>query len=100
VTRAEAIDHLAQVIKTVEEEWGGGDQYTSARDALEVLRERSAPELPAICGAAEAGELLGMAATNVKRLSPPLVPVARLKMGPVFLTADVLAAKARREGSV
>jgi hypothetical protein len=94
VTREEAYADLLAVIETIEEEWGGGDQYSSARDALEML----AASAPAICGAAEAGEMLGMAATNVKRLSPPLVPVARLKMGPVFLVADVMAAKARREG--
>jgi hypothetical protein len=92
VTREEATARLLEVIQAVENEWDGGSPDTDARDALEVLRR-----IPELCGAAEAGEMLGMAATNIKRLSPPLVPVARLKMGPVYLVADVLAAKARRE---
>jgi hypothetical protein len=72
---------------------GGEFPHADVEEALNVLAT-TAPEL---CGAAEAGEILGMAATNVKRLSPPLPVVKRLKMGPVFYVADVLAAKARRE---
>jgi hypothetical protein len=70
----------------------------SGKDApIRALQEME--RCPPICGAAEAGEMLGMAATNIKRLSPPLVPVAKLKCGPIFLVTDVLAAKARRERS-
>jgi cob(I)alamin adenosyltransferase len=49
-------------------------------------------------GAAEAADVLGMKATNLKRLSPPL-PVAAVISGriPVYREADVMAAKARRD---
>jgi hypothetical protein len=54
--------------------------------------------LPPLLGAAEAADVLGMKATNLKRLSPPL-PVAAVISGriPVYREADVLAAKARRD---
>jgi hypothetical protein len=54
--------------------------------------------LPPLLGAAEAADVLGMKATNLKRLSPPL-PVAAVISGriPVYREADVMAAKARRD---
>jgi hypothetical protein len=54
--------------------------------------------LPRLLGAAEAADVLGMKATNLKRLSPPL-PVAAVISGriPVYREADVMAAKARRD---
>lgn len=90
MTREEAYGTLKLAISRL------GDEQLSrhADEALEFLLASS----PALCGAAEAGEILGMAATNVKRLSPPLRVVERLKMGPVYYLSDVLAAKARREG--
>jgi alpha-beta hydrolase superfamily lysophospholipase len=60
----------------------------------------SAPdvELPPLLGAQEAADILGMKATNLKRLSPPL-PVAAVVSGriPVYREADVLAKKAERD---
>lgn len=55
-------------------------------------------DLPTLLGASEAADLLGMKATNLKRLSPPL-PVAAVISGriPVYRESDVLAAKARRD---
>jgi hypothetical protein len=88
MTRAEAYLAVRKALAA-----GDYDAIDQAERALEFLVS-TAPEL---CGAAEAGEILGMAATNVKRLSPPLPVVERLKMGPVFYRSDVLAAKARRE---
>jgi hypothetical protein len=50
--------------------------------------------LPPLLGAAEAADVLGMKATNLKRLSPPL-PVAAVISGriPVYRESDVMAAK-------
>lgn len=54
--------------------------------------------LPPLLGASEAADLLGMKATNLKRLSPPL-PVAAVISGriPVYRESDVLDAKRRRD---
>lgn len=56
------------------------------------------PSVPPLMGAAEAADVLGMKATNLKRLSPPL-PVAAVISGriPVYRESDVMAAKARRD---
>jgi hypothetical protein len=51
-----------------------------------------------LMGASEAADALVMKATNLKRLSPPLV--ARSVVSgriPVYIRGDVLAAKARRD---
>jgi hypothetical protein len=59
----------------------------------------AAPDsLPPLLGAAEAADVLGMKATNLKRLSPPL-PVAAVISGriPVYRESDVMAAKERRD---
>jgi hypothetical protein len=60
--------------------------------------DEPSPDLPPLMGASEAADVLGMKATNLKRLSPPL-PVAAVISGriPVYLVADVMAAKARRD---
>lgn len=58
----------------------------------------SSESLPPLMGAAEAADVLGMKATNLKRLSPPL-PVAAVISGriPVYRESDVMAAKQRRD---
>jgi hypothetical protein len=61
--------------------------------------------IPPLMGAAEAADLLGMQATNLKRLSPPLLPVRDTEGNPViisgripaYLRSDVMAAKERRD---
>jgi hypothetical protein len=68
--------------------------------ALDMLPEpyRDEKPLPPLLGAAEAADVLGMKATNLKRLSPPL-PVAAVISGriPVYRESDVMAAKERRD---
>lgn len=56
--------------------------------------------VPALMGASEAADLLGMFTTNLKRLSPQLTEITRVSNGriPVYLQAEVMAAKARRNG--
>jgi hypothetical protein len=64
-----------------------------------------ATAVPPLMGAAEAADLLGMQATNLKRLSPPLLPVRDTEGNPViisgripaYLRSDVMAAKERRD---
>jgi hypothetical protein len=59
---------------------------------------RASGEDDAPARAAEAADVLGMKATNLKRLSPPL-PVAAVISGriPVYRESDVMAAKERRD---
>jgi hypothetical protein len=66
-------------------------------DSLVVSAPADA-SLPPLLGAQEAADILGMKATNLKRLSPPL-PVAAVVSGriPVYREADVLAKKAERD---
>jgi hypothetical protein len=71
------------------------------RQAIVQLGVRASGEdgpLPPLLGAAEAADVLGMKATNLKRLSPPL-PVAAVISGriPVYRESDVMAAKERRD---
>jgi hypothetical protein len=72
------------------------------RQAIVQLGVRASGEdgpLPPLLGAAEAADVLGMKATNLKRLSPPL-PVARAVISgriPVYRESDVMAAKERRD---
>jgi hypothetical protein len=67
-----------------------------ALGAIDALN--NAQPLPPLLGAAEAADVLGMKATNLKRLSPPL-PVAAVISGriPVYRESDVMAAKGRRD---
>lgn len=60
--------------------------------------EAPSSALPPLMGAQEAADVLGMKATNLKRLSPPL-PVAAVVSGriPIYLASDVREAKARRD---
>lgn len=92
--RAEAEDVLRELVGRIDRDGYSADA-ARVEDALETLL---LPVVPPLMGAGEAADVLGMVNTNLKKLRPPLVPVAQFKSGPVYLASDVLAAKARREG--
>jgi hypothetical protein len=83
---------LSQAVQTL-----GAVHVRNAMHGFGFVDAKTAP-LPPLLGAAEAADVLGMKATNLKRLSPPL-PVAAVISGriPVYREADVMAAKARRD---
>jgi hypothetical protein len=88
-----AVDEAAEIL-------GESAMLNAALERLPVLPEdgSAAEMLPPLLGAAEAADVLGMKATNLKRLSPPL-PVAAVISGriPVYRESDVMAAKRRRD---
>lgn len=63
------------------------------------------PPIPPLTGAAEAADVLSMKATNLKRLSPPLLPAKDCEGNdvivsgriPVYRRSEVHEAKARRD---
>jgi hypothetical protein len=69
----------------------------TVRDVVRIVWPEPS-SVPPLMGAAEAADVLGMKATNLKRLSPPL-PVAAVISGriPVYRESDVMAAKERRD---
>jgi hypothetical protein len=76
----------------------GGPPVQRAIQSVSAIHPTITTPLPTLMGAAEAADVLGMKATNLKRLSPPL-PVAAVISGriPVYRESDVMAAKRRRD---
>lgn len=93
MSREEAEDVIRELVSRIDHAGFSADAGR-VQNALETLLE---PVVPPLMGASEAAEILGMANTNLKKLRPPLVPVAQFKSGPVYLASDVMAARARRE---
>jgi hypothetical protein len=92
ITREQAEALLRDVAQNIEE--GGDERFADdVRDAIEVL----SMTLPPIMGAKDAAEMLGMAVPNLRKLSPPLEPVAVVSGRiPLFLRSDVEAVARRR----
>jgi hypothetical protein len=76
----------------------------TVRDVVRIVWPEPS-SVPPLMGAAEAADLLGMQATNLKRLSPPLLPARDTEGNPViisgripaYLRSEVMAAKKRRD---
>jgi hypothetical protein len=92
LTRDNAEARLRDLASRVERD-GHESEADDIRDAIEVLSMTPPP----IMGAKDAAELLEMAVPNLRKLSPPLEPVAVVSGRiPLFLRSDVEAVARRR----